>query len=67
MKYEEIMAAKYKGTAFAILFEDRTIPQPPTKAEALRESKRRTSEKNNAKLRENKARFDTRQKANWTI
>ena len=68
MTYEERMKAKYAGTAFAILFEDRSVPKSLTKAEIARERGRLQSERAN-KLRaaKNKAAKNNKQKANWTI
>ena len=68
MTERELMAAKYAGTAFAILFEDRSVPKPLTKAEIARERGRLQSERAN-KLRaaKNKAAKNNKQKANWTI
>ena len=68
MTERELMAAKYQNTAFAILFEDRSVPKPLTKAEIARERGRLQSERAN-KLRaaKNKAMADNKQKANWTI
>ena len=68
MTYEERMKAKYAGTAFAILFEDRSVPKPLTKAEIARERGRLQSARANAvRAAKNKAMADNRQKANWTI
>lgn len=68
MTERELMAAKYAGTAFAILFEDRSVPKPLTKAEIARERGRLQSERANAvRAAKNKAMADNRQKANWTI
>ena len=68
MTERELMAAKYQNTAFAILFEDRSVPKPLTKAEIARERGRLQSERAN-KLRaaKNKAMADNKRKANWTI
>ena len=68
MTERELMAAKYQNTAFAILFEDRSVPKPLTKAEIARERGRLQSERAN-KLRaaKNKAAKNNKQKANWTI
>ncbi len=68
MTYEERMKAKYAGTAFAILFEDRSVPKPLTKAEIARERGRLQSARANAiRAAKNKAMADNKQKANWTI
>ena len=68
MTYEEIMAAKYAGTAFAILFETKAAPKPLTKAERDRERGRLRSARANAvRAAKNKAEMDNKRKANWTI
>ena len=68
MTERELMAAKYQNTAFAILFEDRSVPKPLTKAEIARERGRLQSARANAvRAAKNKAMADNRQKANWTI
>lgn len=65
---DETMKAKYARTAFAFLFEDRSVPKPLTKAELDRERGRLQSARAN-KLRaaKNKAMADNKRKANWTI
>ena len=65
---DETLKAKYARTAFAFLFEDRSVPKPLTKAEIARERGRLQSERAN-KLRaaKNKAMADNKRKANWTI
>ena len=68
MTERELMAAKYQNTAFAILFEDRSVPKPLTKAEIARERGLLQSARANAvRAAKNKAMADNRQKANWTI
>ena len=65
---DETMKAKYAHTAFAFLFEDRSVPKPLTKAERDRERGRLQSARANAiRAAKNKARADNKQKANWTI
>ena len=68
MTERELMAAKYQNTAFAILFEDRSVPKPLTKAEIARERGRLQSARANAvRAAKNKAMADNKLKANWTI
>ena len=68
MTYEERMKAKYAGTAFSILFEDRSVPMTLTKAEIARERGRLQSERaNKIRAAKNKAMADNKRKANWTI
>lgn len=68
MTERELMAAKYQNTAFAILFEDRSVPKPLTKAEIARERGRLQSARANAvRAAKNKAMADNKRKANWTI
>lgn len=65
---DETMKAKYANTAFAFLFEDRSVPKPLTKAEIARERGRLQSARANAiRAAKNKAMADNKQKANWTI
>lgn len=68
MTYEETMAAKYAGTAFAILFEQRPVtPQPTTKEIEMMARRKANNAKQNAKRKLNNIKADTKQKANWTI
>ena len=65
---DETMKAKYARTAFAFLFEDRSVPKPLTKAERDRERGRLQSARANAvRAAKNKAMADNKLKANWTI
>ena len=65
---DETMKAKYAHTAFAFLFEDRSVPKPLTKAERDRERGRLQSARANAvRAAKNKAMADNKLKANWTI
>lgn len=65
---DETMKAKYARTAFAFLFEDRSVPKPLTKAERDRERGRLQSARANAvRAAKNKAMADNKRKANWTI
>ena len=68
MRYEELMAAKYANTSFAILFEPRhKTPPPTTKELAEKERRKRNNAKTNAKRKANAIKADNKQKANWTI
>ena len=65
---DETLKAKYARTAFAFLFEDRSVPKPLTKAEIARERGRLQSARANAvRAAKNKAMADNKRKANWTI
>ena len=68
MTERELMAAKYKGTAFECLFIDR--PAVPTLTEKQLAEKARIKAKNdrhNAMRKANNISADNKQKANWTI
>ena len=70
MTERELMAAKYQNTAFAILFEDRSVPKPPkiTDDELAKKAYiKANNAKQNAKRKANNIKADTKQKANWTI
>ncbi len=68
MTERELMAAKYKGTAFECLFIDRpAAPTVPDKKLADMERRKRNNARNNAKRAANNIKADTKQKANWRL
>ena len=68
MTERELMAAKYAGTAFAILFQDKPTTQTLTAKELAKKAQIKASNaKQNAKRKANNIKADMKQKANWTI
>lgn len=68
MTERELMAAKYAGTAFSILFEPRQAPSTLSEKELAEKARRkRNNDKGNAKRKMMNVKADTKQKANWTI
>ena len=67
---DETLKAKYARTAFAFLFEDRSVPKPLkiTDDELAKKAYiKANNAKQNAKRKANNIKADNKQKANWTI
>lgn len=67
MTYEEIMAAKYANTAFAILYTKKPASNMTPAQLAKKAQIKANNDKQNAKRKANNIKADTKQKANWTI
>lgn len=67
MTERELMAAKYAGTAFAILFETKHPPKITDDELAKKAYIKANNVKQNAKRKANNIKADNKLKANWTI